>query len=89
MEHCLTQLVKQGRPFKYIGDSTPHLLENNNNNVALHIGMDHVFLMFVYQCFAVNCTIMQKSGAGLHTANSCYWDTNTDGEKGFLQCIFP
>lgn len=26
---------------------------------------------------------MQKSGAGLHTANSCYWDTNTDGEKGF------
>ncbi|KAJ0070264.1 hypothetical protein NL108_007616, partial [Boleophthalmus pectinirostris] len=25
-----------------------------------------------------NCTIMQKSSAGLHTANSCYWDTATD-----------
>lgn len=25
---------------------------------------------------------MQKSGAGLHTANSCYWDTATDGERG-------
>lgn len=37
--------------------------------------------MFVWPCFAVNCTIMQKSGAGLHTANSCYWDTNTDGER--------
>lgn len=24
---------------------------------------------------------MQKSGAGLHTANSCYWDTTTDGEN--------
>lgn len=23
---------------------------------------------------------MQKSGAGLHTANSCYWDTTTDGK---------
>uniref|UniRef100_A0A8C5HI56 Dynein light chain Tctex-type 3 n=1 Tax=Gouania willdenowi TaxID=441366 RepID=A0A8C5HI56_GOUWI len=29
--------------------------------------------------YMVNCTIMQKSGAGLHTANSCYWDTTTDG----------
>uniref|UniRef100_A0A8C7X1K2 Dynein light chain Tctex-type 1 n=1 Tax=Oryzias sinensis TaxID=183150 RepID=A0A8C7X1K2_9TELE len=29
--------------------------------------------------FIVNCAIMQKSGAGLHTANSCYWDTTTDG----------
>ncbi|KAI4899886.1 hypothetical protein NFI96_012082 [Prochilodus magdalenae] len=45
VEHSLTQLVKQGKPFKYI----------------------------------VNCAIMQKSGAGLHTANSCYWDTTTDG----------
>ncbi|XP_051768296.1 dynein light chain Tctex-type 3 [Ctenopharyngodon idella] len=45
VEHSLTQLVKQGKPFKYI----------------------------------VNCAVMQKSGAGLHTANSCYWDTTTDG----------
>lgn len=45
--------------------------------------------MFVWWCFAVNCTIMQKSGAGLHTANSCYWDTNTDGERWFLQYILP
>uniref|UniRef100_A0A8C1UBF6 Dynein light chain Tctex-type 3 n=1 Tax=Cyprinus carpio TaxID=7962 RepID=A0A8C1UBF6_CYPCA len=44
VEHTLTQLVKQGKPFKYI----------------------------------VNCAVMQKSGAGLHTANSCYWDTTTD-----------
>ncbi|KAG9334425.1 hypothetical protein JZ751_007681 [Albula glossodonta] len=46
VEHSLTQLVKQGKPFKYI----------------------------------VNCAVMQKSGAGLHTANSCYWDTATDGK---------
>ncbi|KAL0276334.1 UNVERIFIED_CONTAM: hypothetical protein PYX00_003924 [Menopon gallinae] len=29
--------------------------------------------------YIVTCTIMQKTGAGLHTASSCYWDNNTDG----------
>lgn len=24
---------------------------------------------------------MQKTGAGLHTANSCYWDTTMDGRQ--------
>ena len=29
------------------------------------------------------CTtlIMQKNGAGLHTASSCFWDNNTDGSR--------
>ncbi len=29
--------------------------------------------------YVVTCTIMQKNGAGLHTALSCNWDTVTDG----------
>lgn len=29
--------------------------------------------------FLVTCVIMQKNGAGLHTASSCYWDNATDG----------
>jgi len=29
--------------------------------------------------YIVTCVIMQKNGAGLHTASSCYWDNNTDG----------
>ncbi|KAM9328789.1 dynein light chain Tctex-type 1-like [Pholidichthys leucotaenia] len=44
VELSLTQLVKQGKLYKYI----------------------------------VTCDVMQKTGAGLHTANSCYWDTSTD-----------
>ena len=24
---------------------------------------------------------MQKNGAGLHTASSCYWDNTTDGSR--------
>ena len=28
---------------------------------------------------AVTAVLMQKNGAGLHTATSCYWDNTTDG----------
>ncbi|XP_077574189.1 dynein light chain Tctex-type 3-like [Stigmatopora nigra] len=31
--------------------------------------------------FIVTCALMQKTGAGLHTANSCYWDTAADGSS--------
>lgn len=43
--------------------------------------------------FTVTCTIMQKNGAGLHTASSCYWDNATDGsctvrwENKTMYCI--
>lgn len=29
--------------------------------------------------YLVTCTLMQKTGAGLHAATSCYWDASTDG----------
>lgn len=29
--------------------------------------------------YVVTAIIMQKNGAGLHTASTCYWDTKTDG----------
>mmetsp|Transcript_31270 Transcript_31270/g.77789 ORF Transcript_31270/g.77789 Transcript_31270/m.77789 type:complete len:116 (+) Transcript_31270:333-680(+) len=31
--------------------------------------------------YVVTCVIMQKNGAGLHTASSCYWDNTTDGSR--------
>eukprot|EP00899_Mesostigma_viride_P019970 jgi/Mesvir1/27975/Mv20178-RA.1 len=31
--------------------------------------------------YVVTCVIMQKTGAGLHTASSCYWDNTTDGSR--------
>lgn len=36
-----------------------------------------------FYIFPVTCVIMQKSGAGLHTASSCYWDSTTDGKSVF------
>ena len=29
--------------------------------------------------YIVTAVIMQKNGAGLHTATSCFWDNTTDG----------
>ena len=29
--------------------------------------------------YIVTSVIMQKNGAGLHVATSCFWDNNTDG----------
>ncbi|XP_056873798.1 dynein light chain Tctex-type 1 isoform X1 [Takifugu flavidus] len=40
--------------------------------------------------YIVNCIIMQKNGAGLQTANTCFWDNSTDGNirHMFLTCLF-
>ncbi|KAI3378156.1 hypothetical protein SNEBB_009136 [Seison nebaliae] len=43
--------------------------------------------------YIVSCVVMQKNGAGLHTASSCFWDTTTDGsttvrwENKTMYCI--
>ncbi|KAF7669575.1 hypothetical protein LDENG_00173810 [Lucifuga dentata] len=43
--------------------------------------------------YIVNCIIMQKNGAGLQTASSCFWDNSTDGsctvrwENSSMYCI--
>lgn len=29
--------------------------------------------------YITTCVIMQRTGAGLHTASSCYWDSTLDG----------
>ncbi|KPP63892.1 dynein light chain Tctex-type 1-like, partial [Scleropages formosus] len=29
--------------------------------------------------YIVTCIVMQKNGAGLHAASSCFWDNTTDG----------
>eukprot|EP00128_Syssomonas_multiformis_P000050 Colp12_sorted_trinity150504_noHs@22101 len=43
--------------------------------------------------YIVTCVIMQKNGAGMHTASSCYWDNHSDGsttvrwENKTMYCI--
>lgn len=83
VEHSLTHLVKQGRPFKYIGEPPFALFtcDNVDSFYLVKCIRCNVHMCNTVCCDSVNCTIMQKSGAGLHTANSCYWDTTTDGRR--------
>ncbi|XP_065908450.1 dynein light chain Tctex-type 1-like [Dysidea avara] len=43
--------------------------------------------------YIVTCVIMQRNGAGLHTASSCFWDNTSDGsctvrwENKTMYCI--
>lgn len=31
--------------------------------------------------YVVTCVLVQKNGAGVHTAASCWWDNTTDGSR--------
>lgn len=39
----------------------------------------YIYFIAFSHSTTVNCTIMQKNGAGLHTASSCFWNNDTDG----------
>eukprot|EP00434_Breviolum_minutum_P042023 symbB.v1.2.037386.t1/scaffold5505.1/size26367/2 len=34
--------------------------------------------------YVVSCIIMQRNGAGLHTATSCWWDAGNDGVYTYM-----
>ena len=50
-------------------------------------------LYLLYTRGAVSCVLLEKSGAGLRVASSCYWDQTTDGsctvrwENQAIACI--
>lgn len=78
MENCLNVLTKLQKPYKYIGK----LRFSKKPEKILKNDF-----------FVVTCMIMQKNGAGLHTASSCFWNNETDGsctvrwENKTMYCI--
>mmetsp|Transcript_41892 Transcript_41892/g.110964 ORF Transcript_41892/g.110964 Transcript_41892/m.110964 type:complete len:123 (-) Transcript_41892:102-470(-) len=34
--------------------------------------------------YLVSCIIMQRNGAGIHTATSCFWDAGNDGVSTYI-----
>lgn len=55
----------------------------------------YMWLMYSWSSYAlcvlhtVTCVIMQKNGAGLHTASSCFWDNSTDGKNHLYKWSCP
>lgn len=75
VDNCLGVLTKLQKPYKYIGKINQRWIWFSNNKIE--------FGSFIL----VTCMIMQKNGAGLHTASSCYWNNETDGSCTVSQFI--
>ena len=49
---------------------------------SINVFTNDIQYVIITQCYitcVVTCVIMQRNGAGLHTASSCYWDNTSDG----------
>ena len=82
VESCLKRLCALNKPFKYIG-----LLHCEFNPICVCLCWIHLFSLIpanppsqLHLILLVNAVIMQKNGAGLHTASSCFWDNSVDGD---------
>lgn len=78
VDNCLGVLTKLQKPYKYIGEN---LIETSHFSFVNSFQQSQLILFIIVSQFsvAVTCMIMQKNGAGLHTASSCYWNNETDG----------
>uniref|UniRef100_A0A669Q303 Dynein light chain Tctex-type 3 n=1 Tax=Phasianus colchicus TaxID=9054 RepID=A0A669Q303_PHACC len=78
----------------------PPLLSDYNHNkvnqwtaAIVEQSLTHLVKLGKTYKYIVTCAVMQRSGAGLHTASSCFWDTTTDGtctvrwENRTMNCI--
>ncbi len=66
--------VLENAPYKhdFVGQWTNDVVETCVKRLA---GLGKPFK------YVVTCVIMQRNGAGLHTAASCFWDNDTDGSR--------
>lgn len=80
VETCLQVLTQLKKPYKYIGEQLILFICTTPCNPSS-------------TPLPVTCMIMQKNGAGLHTASSCYWNNDMDGsctvrwENKTMYCI--
>lgn len=86
VESVLKGLASANKPFKYIGMST-HF---RTPSIAVLLSP---LLPLVCPLSIVTCVLMQRNGAGLHTASCSYWDSRSDAvcsvrwENPTIHCV--
>ena len=90
-DKCMESLTELNKPFKYIGRRARATTLSERVRCA---AADRS-----WPCRAVSCIIMQRNGAGIHTAQSCHWDirfvrafavSGRDERRDALcVCVFP
>lgn len=84
IESCIENLNKLDKPYKVSGKAYS---SNTLNTATVTIKLE-LFIKYV-----ATAVIMQRTGAGLQTSSSCYWDNTTDGsctvrwENKTMYCI--
>uniref|UniRef100_A0A8C1Q641 Dynein, light chain, Tctex-type 1 n=1 Tax=Cyprinus carpio TaxID=7962 RepID=A0A8C1Q641_CYPCA len=74
-------------------DFSPDSHQNTFSLEEVLLWITDSILIFCSVLSSVTCIIMQKNGAGLQSASSCFWDNTTDGsctvrwENKHLYCI--
>lgn len=90
VEAVLKLLQAANKPFKYVGQLTIWKGDSGRIPGGPRVcccccccgvcRMQPSHCSSLSRTVAVTCIIMQKNGAGLHTASTCFWDTKSDGQ---------
>jgi dynein light chain Tctex-type 1 len=81
--HIINQVHRRNHPERFVPPKQSRTMElkycgtNTKETYRIKQAVQIRRLNLIDQ---VTCTIMQKNGAGLHSASSCYWDNATDGD---------
>lgn len=75
----VSKIIKESIEVSIGGNTYSHQKVNNWTSSVVENVLGALCKLNKPYKYIVTCTIMQKNGAGLHTASSCYWDNATDG----------
>lgn len=89
----VSAIIKEAIEVSIGGNSYQHSKVNQWTTAVVESCLNGLVKLHKPYKYIVTCTIMQKTGAGLHTASSCYWDNASDGsctvrwENKSMYCI--
>mmetsp|Transcript_1973 Transcript_1973/g.4020 ORF Transcript_1973/g.4020 Transcript_1973/m.4020 type:complete len:123 (+) Transcript_1973:103-471(+) len=63
----------------YVEENVPHWINYICETLMAKLSDSKKPLKYV-----VTCMIMQRNGAGVHTATSCWWDAGNDGQVTYV-----
>ncbi|XP_045044882.2 dynein light chain Tctex-type 1 isoform X1 [Desmodus rotundus] len=80
----VSNIVKEAIESAIGGNAYQHSKVNQWTTNVVEQTLSHLTKLGKPFKYIVTCVIMQKNGAGLHTASSCFWDSSTDGTSHSL-----
>ncbi|XP_020488547.1 dynein light chain Tctex-type 1 isoform X1 [Labrus bergylta] len=89
----VSKIIKESVESAIGGNAYQHSRVNQWTTSVVEQCLSHLSKLGKPFKYIVTCIIMQKNGAGLQTASTCFWDNSTDGscavrwENKSMYCI--